>query len=85
MAFRETVTLVYLIKTLVYGKHREKVRTREKGERKLETMFHFEQSKFDTIPRRSQRKKQNKIKTNKKIYRTIEDKPNNNKVRTRVI
>ena len=51
VAVRETVTLVYLIKTLIYGKQREskdhriKKRERERErERERDTMFHLVQS-----------------------------------------
>ena len=44
VAVRETVTLVYLIKTLIYGKQREsknkRIKKRER-ERERDTMFHL--------------------------------------------
>ena len=66
VAVRETVTLVYLTKTLIYGKQRESKDKRiKKREREREREGHhlsLSAVKFDTSPRRSQRKKQNNTK-----------------------
>ena len=70
VAVRETVTLVYLTKTLIYGKQREskdkriKKRERERERERQREGHHLSLSavKFDTSPRRSQRKKQNNTK-----------------------
>ena len=73
VAVRETVTLVYLIKTLIYGKQREsknkriKKRERERErERERGTPCFTCAVKFDTSPRRSQRKKQKSLETKKR-------------------
>ena len=64
VAVRETVTLVYLIKTLIYGKQRESKDHRIKKREREREGHHVSLSavKFDTSPRRSQRKKQNNTK-----------------------
>ena len=63
VAVRETVTLVYRIKTLIYGKQRESKDDRvKKREREREREGHhvsLSAVKFNTSPRRSQGKKQN--------------------------
>ena len=68
VAVRETVTLVYLIKTLIYGKQREsknkRIKKRER-ERERGTPCFTCAVKFDTSPRRSQRKKQKSLETKK--------------------
>ena len=70
VAVRETVTLVYLIKTLINGKQREsknkRIKKRER-EREREGQPCFTCAvKFDTSPRRSQRKKQKSLETKKR-------------------
>ena len=77
VAVRETVTLVYLIKTLIYGKQREskdhriKKRERERErERERDTMFHLVQSNLIQVL--DARNEKNKIMQNKN-KKKIED------------
>ena len=64
VAFRETVTLAYLIKALIYGKQRESKDQRKRRERERDTMFHLVQSKLiQVLDARNKKKKiQNKNK-----------------------
>ena len=64
VAFRETVTLAYLIKVLIYGKQRESKDQRKRRERERDTMFHLVQSKLiQVLDARNKKKKiQNKNK-----------------------
>ena len=66
VAVRETVTLVYLTKTLIYGKQREskdkRIKKRERERQREGHHLSLSAVKFDTSPRRSQRKKQNNTK-----------------------
>ena len=61
MAIRETVTLVYLIKTLIYGKQRESKDHRIK-KRERDTMFHLVQSNLIQVLDARNEKKQNNTK-----------------------
>ena len=67
VAVRETVTLVYRIKTLIYGKQREskdhRIKKRER-ERERDTMFHLVQSNLIQVL--DARNEKNKIIQNKK-------------------
>ena len=74
VAVRETVTLVYLIKTLIYGKQREskdhriKKRERERErERERDTMFHLVQSNLIQVL--DARKEKNKTIQNKHTHK----------------
>ena len=74
MAVRETVTLVYLTKTLIYGKQREskdkriKKRERERErERERDTIFHLVQSNLiQVLDARNEKNKTIQNKNNKK-------------------
>ena len=61
VAIRETVTLVYLIKTLIYGKQRESKDHRIK-KRERDTMFHLVQSNLIQVLDPCNEKKQNNTK-----------------------
>lgn len=61
VAIRETVTLVYLIKTLIYGKQRESKDHRIK-KRERDTMFHLVQSNLIQVLDARNEKKQNNTK-----------------------
>ena len=75
VAVRETVTLVYRIKTLIYGKQREskdhriKKRERERErERERDTMFHLVQSNLiQVLDARNEKNKIIQNKNKKKI------------------
>ena len=62
VAVRETVTLVYRIKTLIYGKQRESKDHRIKKREREGDHVSLSAVKFNTSPRRSQGKKQNNTK-----------------------
>ena len=74
VAVRETVTLVYLVKTLIYGKQREskdhRIKKRER-ERERDTMFHLVQSNLIQVL--DARNEKNKIIQNKNKKKKIED------------
>ena len=61
VAIRETVTLVYLIRTLIYGKQRESKDHRIK-KRERDTMFHLVQSNLIQVLDPCNEKKQNNTK-----------------------
>lgn len=69
VAVRETVTLVYRIKTLIYGKQRESKDHRiKKRERERDTMFHLVQSNLiQVLDARNEKNKIIQNKNKKKI------------------